>query len=78
MMAGYQVHISKPIEPQELIVAVGSLVGRTSGGSFWDVGSKLCATHGPCGLGLRCRSAVKYMTCFDASRNYPHRDASLR
>jgi PAS domain S-box-containing protein len=28
MMAGYQVHIAKPIEPQELTVAVGSLAGR--------------------------------------------------
>jgi PAS domain S-box-containing protein len=29
MMAGYQVHISKPIEPQELLATVGSLTGRT-------------------------------------------------
>ena len=29
MLAGYQVHISKPIEPQELIATVGSLAGRT-------------------------------------------------
>ena len=29
MIAGYQVHISKPIEPQELIVTVASLAGRT-------------------------------------------------
>jgi CheY-like chemotaxis protein len=29
MMAGYQVHISKPIEPQELLATVGSLAGRT-------------------------------------------------
>ena len=28
MRAGYQVHISKPIEPQELIVTVASLAGR--------------------------------------------------
>ena len=28
MLAGYQVHISKPIEPQELIATVGSLTGR--------------------------------------------------
>ncbi len=28
MIAGYQVHISKPIEPQELIVAIASLVNR--------------------------------------------------
>jgi len=31
MMAGYQVHISKPVEPGELIVTVASLVGRTGG-----------------------------------------------
>ncbi|MEX2169060.1 MAG: PAS domain S-box protein [Pirellulales bacterium] len=29
MLAGYQVHIAKPIEPQELIATVGSLAGRT-------------------------------------------------
>jgi PAS domain S-box-containing protein len=29
MMSGYQVHISKPIEPQELLATVGSLAGRT-------------------------------------------------
>ncbi len=29
MMAGYQVHIAKPIEAQELLATVGSLVGRT-------------------------------------------------
>jgi CheY-like chemotaxis protein len=28
MLAGYHVHVSKPIEPQELIATVGSLVGR--------------------------------------------------
>jgi hypothetical protein len=28
-MAGYQVHISKPIEPRELVATVGSLAGRT-------------------------------------------------
>jgi PAS domain S-box-containing protein len=29
MLAGYHMHVSKPIEPQELIATVGSLVGRT-------------------------------------------------
>ena len=29
MMAGYQVHLAKPIEPRELIATVASLVGRT-------------------------------------------------
>jgi PAS domain S-box-containing protein len=29
MLAGYHVHVSKPIEPQELIATVGNLVGRT-------------------------------------------------
>jgi CheY-like chemotaxis protein len=29
MMAGYQVHIAKPIEAQELVATVGSLTGRT-------------------------------------------------
>lgn len=29
MMAGYHVHIAKPIEPQELLATVGSLAGRT-------------------------------------------------
>ncbi|HEY4232415.1 MAG TPA: ATP-binding protein, partial [Lacipirellulaceae bacterium] len=28
MLAGYQVHIAKPIEPQELVATVGNLVGR--------------------------------------------------
>jgi PAS domain S-box-containing protein len=31
MMAGYQVHIAKPIEAQELLATVGSLAGRTGG-----------------------------------------------
>jgi CheY-like chemotaxis protein len=31
MMAGYQVHIVKPIEAQELLATVGSLAGRTGG-----------------------------------------------
>jgi CheY-like chemotaxis protein len=29
MMAGFQVHLAKPIEPKELIATVGSVVGRT-------------------------------------------------
>ena len=29
MMAGFQVHIAKPIEPTELIATVGSVAGRT-------------------------------------------------
>jgi CheY-like chemotaxis protein len=29
MMAGYQVHLSKPVEAQELIATVASLTGRT-------------------------------------------------
>jgi CheY-like chemotaxis protein len=29
MMAGYQVHLAKPVEPEELIVTVASLIGRT-------------------------------------------------
>jgi PAS domain S-box-containing protein len=31
MMAGYQVHISKPVEPQELIATIASVAGRTGG-----------------------------------------------
>jgi PAS domain S-box-containing protein len=30
MVAGYQVHLSKPVEPHELLAAVGSLSGRTA------------------------------------------------
>jgi CheY-like chemotaxis protein len=29
MMAGYQVHMAKPIEPVELLATIASLVGRT-------------------------------------------------
>jgi signal transduction histidine kinase/ActR/RegA family two-component response regulator len=29
LLAGYQAHVAKPIEPQELIVTIGSLTGRT-------------------------------------------------
>jgi CheY-like chemotaxis protein len=29
MLAGYQVHLSKPVEPQELLAAVANLSGRT-------------------------------------------------
>jgi len=29
MLAGYHVHVAKPIEPQELLATVGSLAGRT-------------------------------------------------
>jgi PAS domain S-box-containing protein len=36
MMAGYQVHLSKPIEPQELVATVASLAGRTGQGSHTD------------------------------------------
>jgi len=32
MLAGYQVHLAKPIEPRELVAAVRSLAGRTDGG----------------------------------------------
>jgi len=31
MLAGYQVHLAKPVEPQELLAAVANLAGRTSG-----------------------------------------------
>jgi CheY-like chemotaxis protein len=31
MLAGYQVHLSKPIQPQELLAAVANLAGRTGG-----------------------------------------------
>jgi len=30
MVAGYQVHLAKPVEPHELLATVGSLVGRTA------------------------------------------------
>ena len=30
MMAGYQMHMAKPIEPQELVAAVASFAGRIS------------------------------------------------
>jgi signal transduction histidine kinase/ActR/RegA family two-component response regulator len=30
LLAGYQIHLSKPIEPQELVATVASLVGRTA------------------------------------------------
>lgn len=29
LLAGYQVHIAKPIEPHELLATIGSLIGRT-------------------------------------------------
>lgn len=32
MMAGYQVHVAKPIEAQELLATVGNLAGRTGAG----------------------------------------------
>jgi hypothetical protein len=31
MRVGYQVHLSKPVEPHELLATVGSLAGRTVG-----------------------------------------------
>jgi CheY-like chemotaxis protein len=30
MMAGYQVHLAKPIEPRELVATVASVAGRTA------------------------------------------------
>jgi hypothetical protein len=30
MLAGYQVHIAKPIETQELLATVANLAGRTA------------------------------------------------
>jgi len=29
LLAGYQVHVAKPIEPHELLATIGSLIGRT-------------------------------------------------
>jgi CheY-like chemotaxis protein len=29
LMSGYQVHVSKPVEPAELVATVASVVGRT-------------------------------------------------
>ncbi len=31
VLAGYQMHIAKPVEPAELITMVASLAGRTAG-----------------------------------------------
>lgn len=31
MLAGYRVHLPKPVEPQELLAAVANLAGRTGG-----------------------------------------------
>jgi len=31
MLAGYQIHLSKPVRPQELVAAVANLAGRTGG-----------------------------------------------
>jgi len=31
MLAGYQIHLSKPVQPQELVAAVANLAGRTGG-----------------------------------------------
>jgi CheY-like chemotaxis protein len=30
LLAGYQMHISKPVEPQELVAGIASLIGLTS------------------------------------------------
>jgi CheY-like chemotaxis protein len=30
LRAGFQVHVSKPVEPSELVATVASIVGRTS------------------------------------------------
>jgi len=32
ILAGYQIHVAKPIEPQELVATVASLAGRMAGG----------------------------------------------
>ncbi|MFO0843676.1 MAG: ATP-binding protein [Gemmataceae bacterium] len=32
LLAGFQVHIAKPVDPEELVALVASLVGRTGGG----------------------------------------------
>ena len=29
MLAGFQVHVAKPVDPDELVAVVASLVGRT-------------------------------------------------
>jgi PAS domain S-box-containing protein len=42
MLAGYQVHIAKPIEPQELVATVSSLVGR-----LWQAGGDEAAPPAP-------------------------------
>lgn len=33
MLAGYQVHLSKPVQPQELLAAIANLAGRTGAGA---------------------------------------------
>ena len=39
LLAGYQMHVAKPVEPPELIAVVASLVGRTDGGGREYAGS---------------------------------------
>ena len=34
LMAGYQVHVAKPVEPAELVATVASVAGLTGGKSF--------------------------------------------
>jgi PAS domain S-box-containing protein len=34
LMSGYQVHVSKPVEPAELVATVASIVGRTGEGQY--------------------------------------------
>src|SRR5262249_15282963 len=32
LLAGFQMHVAKPVDPDELVAVVASLVGRTGGG----------------------------------------------
>jgi CheY-like chemotaxis protein len=31
MLAGYQMHLAKPVDPRELVVTIASLAGRAAG-----------------------------------------------
>jgi DNA-binding response OmpR family regulator len=33
LLAGFQVHVSKPVDPAELVATIASLLGRTGGAS---------------------------------------------
>ena len=61
LLAGFQTHVAKPVDPAELVAVVASLVERTGKPAMtagrWDMDDPEPRSHGSSALRLRSRSA---------------------